>query len=680
MGGQGVFRRLAVLRPVGEAALIPVANVHPQLPAPLGLEEVDGAQCAAYDFFPGATLQELIEVYRAQGQLPPLGLVLRIAVDAARIIHVAHCHQDLLGGSGGFVHGGIAASSLLLGFDGEVRVLDFGLRKLNRFSAPEALSEGSFSARTDVFSLAAAVHAALTGFHGEYAATLARAPSSTTFPPPSSVHPDATSELDALLMRALMPDPERRLGSAAELADDLERLAGAGMPAPQACAARLKQLFEERLDGLRNMVPRLTTDGPQPSAPRPKASRPSGTKKTSGELPAPRRSVPSAAPKGSPPDANTNPIGRRPTPPEAKAIENDLAEESTIVVDHQPRPARKARPTGGHTREELGTAKAEPTRSERPSGERKMPSDVPWASGPLPGLESSEEVEMLASQDLVPIEDVPTGLTRRVTDAQATLNVGGSTDAERAAARGQELVQTGDLEPEEADQLRDQPTRVRISGSKPGLPGPSAQDVAAAFGDPGGALDEPGTAVIPTGGPGPGGGPPVLYPVGAQPIDAPDTGVFEHNKVRPPREGLTEPQKGGRGPRRVIAFLLLLIAGGFGYVSLKDPALVRAKIDAALVKYKLKKPSSLGSQPQTVDSDGGTVAVAAPPAEAADGGPRAAGVVEDEADGGDDEEEEEEADAGVFPADGGRRPDGGVLHKTTKRKKKKRGSKPSWTK
>ncbi|MBK7858760.1 MAG: hypothetical protein IPJ65_09090 [Archangiaceae bacterium] len=696
MGGSGAFRRIAVLRPVGDAALLSVANVHPQLPAPLGIEEVAGEQCAAYDFFPGANLEEICGVYQAQGQLPPLGLVLRIVVDAARVINVAHEHQDPLGGHGAFVHGGIADSSLLLGFDGEVRVLDFGLRKLTRFSAPEAVAGGPFTSRCDVFSLAAAVHASLTGFERNYAATLAKAPSAQTFPPPSSVHPDASAELDSLLMRALMPDPARRLASAAELADDLERIAGENMPQPQACASRLKQLFEERLDGFRNMVPRLSSDSGAASGPRPKASRPGAE-----PPPAPRRSGPRSIPKGTQPEAN--PVGRRPTPPEVLAFGDpeldDLADESTIVVDSNPALLDLARPTGEQKRVAKGGPDARG--AERPSGKSpKKPAapltDVPWDEGvgaqtdPDRAAQQTSGAEMANSIDVVPIEDVPTGLSRRAMELQQQSASGGSTEAEKAAARGQELVQTGDVEPDDADDLRDQPTVVRVSGTHQKLIPPSAEDVAAAFGDPG-ASDEAGTAILPGSAPPAGpqpGGPPVLYPQGSAELKEPDTGVLEHNKKKAAPEtstvdGDAAKKKRSKGPRLVIAVLLLGIASGLGYLKLKKPALFDAKVQegkarvlALLEKYKLKKatpaPEGTDDPAVAVDDDGGTALAA--PGDAADGGSaRALPVLEDDYDGG---EEEEDDDGGVFAGDAGRHPDGGVIHKV--KRKKKRGSKQWW--
>lgn len=676
MGGPGAFRRLVVLRPTARATLIPVANLHPQLPAPLGVEEIDSASVAVYDFFPGATLKEIVGVYRAQEQLPPLGLVVRIIADAARVLHVAHEHQDPLGGTTGYVHGGLADSSLLMGFDGDVRVLDFGLRKFNRFASPEAAAGGPFTAKCDVFSLAAALHASVTGFEKDYAPVLSRAPSSAQFPPPSTVHPDATVELDSLVMRALFPDPDSRLGSALELADDLERILGAGLPAKEACATRLKQLFEERLDGFRNLVPRGSGEAAPPasSPPKPRASKP-------GLPAAPRKSGPQPKiPTGTQPEAN--PIGRRPTPAEVKAAfgnDDGLEDDKTIVGDPLPPPPPPPRPSI----------------SKRESGAKKKPAppplpDVPWEQGPLArqeepqGVRTDAAVAVPAGGELA-IEEVPTGLSRRASGQHAAY--GGSTQAEKARAVGQELVDTGEIEPfddPELDDLRDQPTVVRVSGTHQKLKvDPKPEEIAAAFGDPD-AVQEPGTAIITSN-----DSPKAI--AAAQPLEVPDTGVLEHNKKKEPdpttepKEPPLEKKKGGGGLRALIAVMLLVIVAGFGYVAVKNPALVKGKLEAAMVKWGLKKvdpppppPDEPGEPMPAADEDGGVAEVAAPPpvVAAEDAGAFVDAGTEDSGDAGEEEEEEDEDGGTITAGDAGTHADGGAIVK--KKKKKKRRAKAWW--
>lgn len=686
----GPARKLVVLRPVGAGLAIDAPSLHPQLPAPLGIEQHEGAPCVVYEFFAGATLHEIVDVYRAQDQLPPLGLAVRVVMDAARILHAAHGQA--------VVHGGISDGSLLLGFDGDVRVLDLGLRKANRFTAPEAASRGAPTEKSDVFSLAASLHAALTGFDRNYAQVLAKAPSSAQFPPPSQVHPDATPELDSLLMRAMFPDPSSRLASAAELADDLERIVGASLPAREACATRLKQLFEERLDGLRTLLPRPPPEPrvSRPSMPAMPAAQPSAP-------PPPRKSGsrPPVIPVGTQPET-ANPIGRRPTPAEVKAAFGDDGaepDERTVVADPDPRLSNMAQQKKGEP-----PASAPPP---RPSGSRKplkkpaapLP-EVPWEAGPLgAGIPTSEREAQQVPTEAVPaggelaIEDVPTGLTRRASGSHAAAK-GGSSREEKARAVGQELVDTGEVEPfddPQLDDLRDQPTVVRVSGAHQKLKlDPSSPDFAAAFGDS--ELGEPGTAVITSKeGPKaraaaappdalleePGTGPGLVSP-----LEVPDTGVLSHNKPKapPPDDAPVKKQK-AKPARVLLASMLVVIVSGFGFVTVKNPTLVRAKLDAALVKWGFKKappPPDEPVAPVVAESpDGGVagpVAVAAPVLDV-DGG----ALPDDDADGGEEEEDEDDDGGTVSASDAGAHADGGpVPHKVKKKKKKKKRRSKEW--
>jgi serine/threonine-protein kinase len=762
VGGHGGFKRLCVMRPIGDATLVPVANIDPQLLSPLAIDDVEGTAFAVYDFHPGATLKEVVAIYRTQEQLPPLGLAVRLVVDAARTMTYAHEHQDALGGPGCFVHGALSDATLLLGFDGLVRVLDFGVRSVNRFSSPEAVRGGPLDPRSDIFSLAAALHSALTGFEGSYAQALQTTPAANDFPPPTAVHPDATPELDALMMKALMPARDGRWSSAAKLADELERIAGTALPQPQACATRIRQLFEERLDGLRNMVPRLESDvgapRPRPSAPRaagvPVSKRPTGARPALSEaeaaVPAPppprvsgqhakhvpsegaaaasprvsgqhAKHVPSegaaaasprvsgqhakhvpaeaaaAPPRVSGQHAKHTPAGNgAPPPPSDSAFEGedeatiikedrkppgavsaDLHEQdehdATAVQDIDPKVLKESRRSG-----EVPRLDKKAQKETQPHG------DVPWQTqdpDSPPGQAADEGLSLAdggnvptgadfvppshdggpaevpeltpAGDGPVPIEEVPTGLAKRVTGAHAAFNPSGTSDEERAAAVGQELVSTGDVEPEEADDLRKQPTDIRRSN------GAGLQQAAAEAFEPMG--HDQATVVR-------GGG------ASNEPPPEVNTGVLGPPEL--PSE--VKRKRKGSGARKMIAFLLLAMASGFGYVALKNPVMVRAKINEALVKWKLKKPA-----PPSSDQPPGQVEDGQPPGQGAvvAAGDVGDGGEEDEYSDGGDEEDDEVVDAGPSVARGdagvGAR-DAGAGAPAPPKKKKHRHVRPWW--
>lgn len=495
-----------VLRPVGDAVLIPAPRLHPHLLTPLAFtDDASGAAQAVWEFQPGVTLREIVDAYKDQSQLPPLGLVVRAVLDAARVMQSAHEYTDGLGNLTHGVHGGIADRSLLMGFDGHTRVLDFGVRASGRFTAPEIMSGGPYDPRADVFSLAAVLHAGLTGFDGAYAAVLAGG-DTADFPPPSTVHPDATAELDALVMRALAVDPAARLGSTAELADGLENIVGAAVPRHEACGARLRQMFEGRLAQLHALLPPVPNDaglGPR--------------------LPAPRVMARPSAPRLAPTKRAEPAVAEAPVSEGEKTLNTvDLSApvdaERTVVQTVPPAALARARPTGARQRM-TGAHDQVPWDDRSPAAPVDV-TDEPTRIGMRAAAPEADAADVKSVDDpdgaaVADAGDVPTsppmralGPGQRKTGERGMIV--GQSEEERSRALGQELVQTGEFEappPEELTQVRPIPGLKEKAPSPAAIPETNAPAAAAAGAAPASTtqeLDPPARK--------PAAGPPMLTP------------------------------------------------------------------------------------------------------------------------------------------------------------------------
>ncbi len=175
----------------------------------------DGVWYYAMELLDGVDLATLV---RRHGKLPPAQVV-RLGLQAARALAEAHGR--------GIVHRDIKPANLFaVAVDGEVdhvKLLDFGVARVETgvdtltqagavigtpgYLAPEAAAGTAAGAPADVWALAATMYLAATG---EMWAT-------SEGKPGDGVPPD----LDAVLRRALDPDPARRPRDAAELAEAL---------------------------------------------------------------------------------------------------------------------------------------------------------------------------------------------------------------------------------------------------------------------------------------------------------------------------------------------------------------------------------------------------------------------------------------------------------------------------
>ncbi len=142
------------------------------------------------------------------------------------------------------VHRDVSPSNVMIGYDGQVRLLDFGIAKALgaatdhrsrtgsikgklSYMAPEVFDGAPFDHRSDLFAVGVLLYEMLTGrrlFRAEdelQTMALVRACQVT---PPSHVNPDITPELEAVTMRALARNPRERYAHADDMMADIAPL------------------------------------------------------------------------------------------------------------------------------------------------------------------------------------------------------------------------------------------------------------------------------------------------------------------------------------------------------------------------------------------------------------------------------------------------------------------------
>ncbi len=194
------------------------------------------------EYVAGHDLQRVLYRARSEGKPIPLGARLRVIADAAAGLDHAHRATDGEGRPLGIVHRDVSPHNVLVGFDGGVKLIDFGVAKATHliephrpallrgkapYMSPEQATGQPVDARSDVFSLGAVLWETLTGrrlFRGDSDREVLRQIVEGTVPPPSSLNPEVSGSLDALTLRALERSPKDRYGDAGALRFALEEL------------------------------------------------------------------------------------------------------------------------------------------------------------------------------------------------------------------------------------------------------------------------------------------------------------------------------------------------------------------------------------------------------------------------------------------------------------------------
>ncbi|MCA9711526.1 MAG: protein kinase, partial [Myxococcales bacterium] len=170
----------------------------------------------------------------------PVQLAVWVLNEVLKGLDYAHDLRDPESGRRlGIVHRDISPPNILVSWNGEVKLVDFGLAKAStqlestdpgvvkgKFSylSPEAASGLDVDARADIFAVGILAYEMLTGrrlFLGESDYETVQMVRGADVPSISAQNPEVTSELEGIIRKALARDPDQRYQKASEFADDL---------------------------------------------------------------------------------------------------------------------------------------------------------------------------------------------------------------------------------------------------------------------------------------------------------------------------------------------------------------------------------------------------------------------------------------------------------------------------
>ncbi len=215
------------------------------------LGRVDDTLYIAMDYVEGFDLRELLRQCSRSKTPLPVEFALLIVVETLRALDYAHRKKDDEGQALGIVHRDVSPSNVLVSFDGEVKLCDFGIARAMGASgdvpeeaiqgkagymSPEAARGETLDGRSDVFAVGVISWELLAGrrlYKGEAGRPPSIEQAREAIVPELPVRGYPQEErLHAIVMKALARDREQRHASAQVMLRELEQyVADAGLVA-----------------------------------------------------------------------------------------------------------------------------------------------------------------------------------------------------------------------------------------------------------------------------------------------------------------------------------------------------------------------------------------------------------------------------------------------------------------
>lgn len=240
---------------------------HPNVVPVYEVDVEAGRHYIAMDYLSGETFGACLSSTWPKGRIFPIGLAAYVVSMAAEGLHAAHelrgTDDQLLG----VVHRDVTPQNLMLGYDGSVRVMDFGVAKaLDQVShsrpgtfkgtpaymSPEHVLGEALDRRADTFSLGVILWEATLGkrlFKSSTELKTAARVLKMEVPKPESINPSYPPALSQIVMRALCRERDARYATARALSEDLQQfIATSGLRgSPGELEGFMRDLFVDRL-------------------------------------------------------------------------------------------------------------------------------------------------------------------------------------------------------------------------------------------------------------------------------------------------------------------------------------------------------------------------------------------------------------------------------------------------
>ena len=252
---------------LNEAKLAAQLN-HPNIVQIYDLGRINESYFIAMEYISGRDMSRIIPKAERAGIPFPMIYALRIASNVCEGLYYAHTKTDAYGNPLNIVHRDITPENILVGFNGTVKIVDFGIAKANStleqtrageikgklsYMSPEQCMGGQLDSRSDVFSLGSVVYEWITGyklFTGENEMAILKSIIDGKIYPPSYFKEDVPEAVERILMKALEKDREKRYQTAWEMQFDIDTYLASSefTPSNIHLSNFLKQIFGDEIE------------------------------------------------------------------------------------------------------------------------------------------------------------------------------------------------------------------------------------------------------------------------------------------------------------------------------------------------------------------------------------------------------------------------------------------------
>jgi eukaryotic-like serine/threonine-protein kinase len=224
---------------IGEARLV-ADLIHTNIVQTYHLGLVGGQHYMVMEFVSGVNLEQFLDRHHELHRAIPIDFAVFIASRVARGLTYAHQRTDRGGHPLNIVHRDVNPKNVMLAYEGDVKLTDFGIAKAlnlmyneegkvipgkDEYCSPEQASYAITDARADLFSLGVVLSELLLSrniFRADDRLQSRKNILSMTMPRFAELRPEIDAKLDVILRKALERNRDKRYQTAFDLLTDLE--------------------------------------------------------------------------------------------------------------------------------------------------------------------------------------------------------------------------------------------------------------------------------------------------------------------------------------------------------------------------------------------------------------------------------------------------------------------------